>query len=102
MNPVPPVTRTRTPPPFLYADPLPWLTEPPSPFGISGGAASAIHCGPGRISLHRSGDPVHEKRAAELDRLQGLEACLAENPYDAPIRLTITEENLRLTGVTAS
>ena len=45
---------------------------------------------------------MHEKRAAELDRLQGLEACLAENPYDTPIRLTIPEETLCLTGVTAS
>ena len=72
----------------------PWLTEPPSPFGISGGAPSAIHRRPGRISLHWSGDPVQEKRAAELDRLQDLQACLAEDPYNVSIRLTTPEEFL--------
>ena len=30
----------------------------------------------------------------ELDRLQDLEACLEEDPYDVPIRLTTPEEPL--------
>jgi hypothetical protein len=47
-----------------------------------------------RISLHWSGDPVQEKRAAELDRLQDLEVCLAEDPYNVSIRLTTPEEFL--------